>query len=49
MDVYSFSFSIVTSIFFINPGTSELFKKISPTQLVFYWIEDCKTYAHADA
>ena len=31
MDIYSFSFSI-----FFNPGTSELFKKISPTKFVFY-------------
>ena len=31
MNVYSFNFSIVT--FVLNPGTSELFKKISSTNL----------------
>jgi len=47
MNVYIFNYSIVT--FFLNPETSELFKKISSTNLFFYWIEDSKTYAHADA
>ena len=47
MNVYSFNYSIVT--FFLNPGASEFFKKLSSTNLVFYWIEDSKTYAHADA
>ena len=50
MNVNSFNYSIVyTILFFLNPGTSELFKKISSTKLFFYWIEDSKTYAHADA
>jgi len=41
MNVYSFNYSVV--IFFLSPGTSELFKKISPTHLFFYWIEDSET------
>jgi len=37
------------SYIFLNPGISELFKRISPTICFFYWIEDSKSYAHADA
>jgi len=40
MDVYSFSFSIV--IFFLNPGTSTLFKKISQTKLFFIGLRTLK-------
>jgi len=47
MNVYCFNLSVV--IFFLNPGKWELFKKFSPTNLFFYWIEDSQTYAHADA
>ena len=36
-------------MFFLNPGTSELYKKTSLTNLFFYWTDDSKTYAHADA
>jgi len=37
MNVYSFNYSIVT--FFLNPGTSELFKKILSTNFFFFFIE----------
>jgi len=49
-NVFSLNYSIQVVIFFLNPGTSELFMKISTKNVfVFYWIEDSKTYAHADA
>ena len=47
INVYSFSKSIC--IFFLKTVTSELYKNISPTNMFFYWTEDSKTYAHADA
>jgi len=40
MNVYSFNFGIVT--FFLNPGTSELFKKISSTNLFFIGLRTLK-------